>query len=44
MKEYLENRFYLDNHPKYHKYFNLWYSNLTRNQLYYFNIDKTKKL
>lgn len=30
---WLEERFRLDNHKKYHKYFNEWVSNLTRDQI-----------
>lgn len=45
LKIYLWNRFYEDNHPKYLKYFEKWYNNLTNNQIFYFNIDyeKSKK-
>lgn len=33
---WLEERFRLDNHKKYHKYFDEWVSNLTSNQITYF--------
>ena len=33
---YLEKRFYTENHPKYHKYFKEWISNINSNQIYYF--------
>ena len=45
METYLQLRFYKDNIKKYHKYFKEWFSNLTKNQLYYFEIDfKRNKL
>jgi hypothetical protein len=44
MKEYLENRFYSDNSPKYRKYFNMWYAGITMDQLHYFNIDRIRGL
>lgn len=31
---YLKRIFYRDNHPKYHKYFEEWYSNLTPDQIH----------
>ena len=34
---YLELRFYKENHIKYHMYFNEWISNVSDNQIYYFN-------
>lgn len=34
LKDYLQKTFYRDNHPKYHKYFELWFKNLTPNQIY----------
>ena len=34
LKEYLQRTFYRDNHPKYHKYFELWVNNLTEAQIY----------
>ena len=36
VKEYLKNDFEWNNHKKYRKYFDEWYSNLTENQLLYF--------
>lgn len=33
---YLELRFYKENHPKYHKYFNMWIQNISNNQIIYF--------
>lgn len=32
--EYLKEMWRKDNHPKYHKYFELWVNNLTPNQIY----------
>lgn len=39
MRHYLRARFYRDNIPKYYKYFDSWFDNLTENQLYYFEKD-----
>lgn len=44
LKTYLKYRFYEDNHTKYVKYFEEWFSNLTDNQKYYFFIDYQKSL
>ena len=41
---YLEKRFRYDNFPKYYKYFELWASNLTEEQLFYFEQDRIKEL
>ena len=40
---YLKDRFYKDNHPKYHHYFEEWVTGLTKIQLYYFNKDSKIK-
>lgn len=44
IKTYLFYRFTEDNHPKYVKYFDEWYANLTPNQISYFNTDYIKSL
>jgi len=36
LKEYLKKDFDWNNHKKYRKYFDEWYSNLTENQLLYY--------
>ena len=35
MFNYLEKRFYEENHPRYHKYFESWVSNITLIQIEY---------
>lgn len=42
MEEYLIKRFITNNHRKYHKYVNEWISNLTENQLAYFQLEKQR--
>lgn len=37
---YLQERFYYSNHSKYRKYFEEWVSNLTDNQIDYFEIER----
>ena len=37
---YLRERFRTSNHPKYLKYFNEWVSNVSENQLHYFEIER----
>ena len=37
--EYLRYRFLKNNHRKYHKYCNLWVSNVTKEQCNYFNTE-----
>ena len=37
LKEYLWNEFKLNNIPKYYKYFDEWFNNLTYTQLLYYN-------
>lgn len=37
---YLQERFYKNNHDKYRKYFEEWVTNLTDSQLYYFEIER----
>lgn len=37
MLEWLSQKFYKDNHRKYHKYCDEWLNNLTESQLTYFN-------
>lgn len=44
LRQYLQEWFYTNNMRKYHKYFELWFKNLTANQLYYFNLDMEKFL
>lgn len=34
LEEYLRRMFYRDNHPKYRKYFEEWFNNLTPNQIH----------
>ena len=41
---YLRERFYKNNHDKYHKYFKKWVANLTDSQLYYFEIERNNIL
>lgn len=36
MKELLKDWFVKNNHPRYYKYFDMWFDNLTQNQLFYF--------
>lgn len=36
LKEYLKKEFDWNNHKKYRKYFDEWYSNLTENQILYY--------
>ena len=38
--EHLKNQFFRNNHAKYRKYFEEWFSNLTKEQLYYFEIER----
>lgn len=40
MHNYLQQRFYRNNHPKYHKYFEEWVQNVTDTQLMYFAQEK----
>lgn len=44
IKTYLQYRFFEDNSTKYHHYFQTWYENLTKNQVYYFELDYKKTL
>ena len=37
---YLRERFYKNNHAKYRKYFDEWINNVTKSQLYYFEIER----
>ncbi len=44
LKDYLWNEFRYNVHPKYYKYFEEWFSNLTENQiLYYTAYSQSKK-
>lgn len=36
LKDYLWNEFKFNVHPKYYKYFEEWYNNLTENQILYY--------
>lgn len=36
LKEYLQREFRMNNHPKYYKYFEKWFSNLTPNQIIFY--------
>lgn len=36
LKDYLWDEFKRSNHPKYYKYFEVWFSNLTENQILYY--------
>jgi hypothetical protein len=36
-ENWIRFRFYKDNHPKYHKYFDEWFSNITESQIQGFN-------
>lgn len=38
--EYLEQRFRRNNHSKYLKYFDEWISNISENQIHYFEIER----
>jgi len=38
--DYLRERFYRNNHAKYRKYFDEWVSNITENQLFYFEKER----
>lgn len=38
--DYLRDRFYRNNHAKYRKYFDEWISNITENQLFYFEKER----
>lgn len=38
--DYLRERFYRNNHAKYRKYFDEWISNITENQLFYFEKER----
>lgn len=40
LKIWLRERWRIDNHAKYQHYFDPWYNNLTKSQLYYFNEQK----
>lgn len=37
---YLRERFRTNNHPKYLKYFDEWISNISENQIHYFEIER----
>ena len=37
--EYLTQRFLKNNHPKYHKYCEMWVKNVTEEQCAYFNME-----
>lgn len=37
LREYLEREFRYNVHKRYHKYFDLWYENLTDTQVMYYN-------
>lgn len=38
--DYLRDRFYKNNHTKYRKYFDEWISNITENQLFYYEKER----
>ena len=44
LKKYLEWRFRTNNHPKYHKFCNQWISNVTVEQLIYFEKEMVKMI
>lgn len=41
---WLEETFKRDNHKKYHKYFDEWFSNITESQIFYFNKQRISLL
>lgn len=41
--EWIEDDFIKSNHKKYHKYFDEWFNNLTKDQLYYFERSMVRK-
>lgn len=43
IEEYIRYRFIRNNHSKYLKYFEEWYTNITKEQLQYF-IEEKKRL
>lgn len=42
LNEYLIHRFKRNNHNKYHKYCELWISNITETQVNYFRLEKER--
>ena len=42
MKNYLQQRFLRNNHPKYHKYMDEWISGVTHDQMRYFAEEKKR--
>jgi hypothetical protein len=36
LRDYLHKEWKMRNHPKYLKYFEEWFKNITENQIYYF--------
>ncbi len=44
LKEYIWQDFRRSNIPKYYKYFDEWYNNLTDNQKYYWSLRMTGKI
>lgn len=42
--EWIEKQFYYSNHKKYHKYFKEWVSNLTEDQIRYFEDQRVGQL
>ena len=40
LSDYLRERFYRNNHPKYRKYFDEWIKNVTETQIMYFEKER----
>jgi|AntAceMinimDraft_18_1070375.scaffolds.fasta_scaffold52939_3 hypothetical protein len=41
--EWLKERWHRDNHKKYHKYFEVWFVNLTQSQINSFSTQEQKR-
>lgn len=44
LEQYLREEWYKNNMPKYYKYFEEWFNNLTNNQIFYFTQSKNKHI
>ena len=44
IKSYLQQRFKFDNLPKYQKYFDEWFENLTQEQIHFFCLDMYREI